>query len=404
MKSNNLYGRIFFLLAIILVACAIAPAIVFSNEKNSLEKGEMDAQEGDITVAAYYFPNWGPVDSSEWKSVIDAKPRFPGHQQPKVPLWGYENENLPSVMEKKIEAAATYGVDVFVFDWYIYDKPVGKYLHSALEEGFLNAKNNSEIKFAVMWCNHDANGGKGVVKPQTFENDIMDYVIEKYFKHPSYWLVDGCPYFSVYLIKNLISVYGDLDETAKAIELFRKKVKAAGFKDLHLNCMLRDMRTNTDSIINSLKLNSAGSYHMLTDIKGPETFPTQDYEAICDIYFKTLKSGGGVGSMEEPIKKLGIPYHVNVSMGYDTSSRCLNDPEWMNKPKNPYPYGPVIVNNTPANFKKALQKAKKNVMQKPKNERIIMLNCWNEWGEGSYLEPDTITKMEYLEAVRDICK
>lgn len=49
-------------------------------------------------------------------------------------------------------------------------------------------------------------------------------------------------------------------------------------------------------------------------------------------------------------------------------------------------------------------KAKKIVMKNPNNERIIMVNCWNEWGEGSYLEPDTINKMGYLEAVRDICK
>ncbi len=53
----------------------------------------------DITVAAYYFPNYHPTDPrnakahgtgwSEWEIVKAARPRFPGHQQPKVPLWGY---------------------------------------------------------------------------------------------------------------------------------------------------------------------------------------------------------------------------------------------------------------------------------------------------------------------------
>jgi hypothetical protein len=30
------------------------------------------------------------------------------------------------------------------------------------------------------------------------------------------------------------------------------------------------------------------------------------------------------------------------------------------------------------------------------------INCWNEWTEGSYLEPDTTTGFKYLEAVRDV--
>jgi hypothetical protein len=29
-------------------------------------------------------------------------------------------------------------------------------------------------------------------------------------------------------------------------------------------------------------------------------------------------------------------------------------------------------------------------------------NCWNEWTEGSYLEPDVANGMKYLEAVRDV--
>ena len=34
--------------------------------------------------------------------------------------------------------------------------------------------------------------------------------------------------------------------------------------------------------------------------------------------------------------------------------------------------------------------------------KLITINSWNEWGEGSYLEPDTENGMGYLEAVRDV--
>ena len=52
-------------------------------------------------VAAYYFPNYhvdprnaaryGP-GWNEWELLRRAQPRFPDHKQPKVPLWGYEDE------------------------------------------------------------------------------------------------------------------------------------------------------------------------------------------------------------------------------------------------------------------------------------------------------------------------
>jgi len=52
-----------------------------------------------ITVASYYFGNYHPGDArntrekgagwSEWELVKAARPRFPGHAQPKAPLWGY---------------------------------------------------------------------------------------------------------------------------------------------------------------------------------------------------------------------------------------------------------------------------------------------------------------------------
>ena len=38
----------------------------------------------------------------------------------------------------------------------------------------------------------------------------------------------------------------------------------------------------------------------------------------------------------------------------------------------------------------------------PNDPRILNINCWNEWTEGSYLEPDTVNGMKYLEAVRDV--
>jgi hypothetical protein len=97
-----------------------------------------------ISVAAYIWPSchdeamsreklWGE-GIGEWEIIKKGEPKFEGHYQPKVPLWGYEMDNDPIVMEKMINAATDHGVNVFIFDWYRYD---GKaFLEETLEKGF----------------------------------------------------------------------------------------------------------------------------------------------------------------------------------------------------------------------------------------------------------------------------
>ncbi len=45
---------------------------------------------------------------------------------------------------------------------------------------------------------------------------------------------------------------------------------------------------------------------------------------------------------------------------------------------------------------------KEKILQDPSGSRILNINCWNEWPEGSYLEPDTVYGYGYLEAIRDV--
>ena len=229
----------------------------------------------------------------------------------------------------------------------------------------------------------------------------MDYVIENYFKHPSYWKIDGCPYFSIYQFHTFLEIYNNnYEEAAAAIELFRTKVKAAGFPDLHLNGVLWGLKGELlTNAVNYFKLNSATSYVWIHHF-GLPSFPSTDYKVAAEGYFNGVKYGGADNGLENPASTIPVPYHINVSMGWDSSPRCRNADDWMTR--RDYPFGPVIVNNTPYLFKRYLAKAKELTMTKPENERIITINSWNEWGEGSYLEPDDVNGMGYLEAVKEV--
>ena len=75
MKRFQLILLPLFYLLVITTACSNK-----DKDENIPDEPPIDIPEGDVQVAVYYFPNWGPVYSSEWSVVKAAKPRFKGHQ------------------------------------------------------------------------------------------------------------------------------------------------------------------------------------------------------------------------------------------------------------------------------------------------------------------------------------
>jgi hypothetical protein len=62
----------------------------------------------------------------------------------------------------------------------------------------------------------------------------------------------------------------------------------------------------------------------------------------------------------------------------------------------------VLQNATPGAFQAWLEWTyRRTRLQNFGDERIVFINAWNEWGEGSYLEPDTDFGHGFLEAVRN---
>lgn len=379
----------------------------------------------DYQVGAYYFPNYhldprneavhGP-GWTEWELVKLARPRFEGHRQPRVPLWGYEDEADPEVMARKVAAAADHGVDYWIFDWYWYDD--GPFLSGCLEEGYLGAAvaagpaASARVRFCCMWANHDwvdIHPAKlhemaasvrllypGRVTPATLDA-IADVVIQRYFSHPSYWRIDGCPYFSVYELSKLLESCGGVEATAAALQTFRRKVRVAGYPDVHLNAVVWSVRVlpgetaveSPNALLHALGFDSITSYVWIHH-GGLEQFPSTDYDTVRDRY---------LAYWTEAERAFDLPYFPNVTVGWDPSPRTVQSDAYLNAG---YPFTPVIVNNTPERFRVALAQVKERMAFSPAQPKVLTLNAWNEWTEGSYLEPDTHDGYAYLEAIREV--
>lgn len=387
----------------------------------------------DYNVYAYYFPNsgtqnlekpWDPVIDCEWGLVQRAIPRFEGHAQPKVPLWGYENHSDPEVMTNVIEAAGSYGVDAFIFDWYWYreirlsGKGNGTYLEKELENGFLKADNDGSVKFAICWCNHDAAGNKGIFEtPEEFEI-MTDYIIDNYFTNPNYLQVDGKMYFGVWDMSAFVEMYenewGKTDMTlAKAaLEKFDQKVKDRGMGGIYLsameyNCYNADGTTAWDDIFPPDGWSNA-KYLGVDDVTDYKLTPTANNFIRYDLdekggvyeYSKWADNQvDEVRDMKDMYNDIGVNYIPCLLMGYDVTPRVGPYKDW-DVSIGVYPQSPVYHNNTPTavgNYAKNLKK-----VLDENGQDTIYVYAWNEWAEGSYLEPDTQYGYGYLRMLQSV--
>ena len=360
---------------------------------------------GDYFVAAYIWPschddplgraNLWPEGIGEWEVIKKGNPRYEGHYQPKQPLWGYEMDNDPKVVEKWINAATDHGINVFIYDWYWYDE--GPFLESALNDGFLKAKNNEKMYFYVMWANHDV--PKNYWNYHLHGDDesilwdaavdwknyqiIVERVIRQYFHKPNYFKIDGQPVFAIFSHGKLMQSFGrSVEETRKGLEYFREEARKAGFPGVHFQLIAGDyMNAAFAKQIETLGFNSVTPYHMATCWK--KECEEADYLA----YGKRSRQ-----VWEQNDEILNIPFFPNVAVGWDDTPRF---PKWT---------GDYTIhhNNSPESFAALLSKAKQFVDNQPNRPKMITINAWNEWVEGSYLLPDMKYGFGYLEAVKKV--
>lgn len=366
------------------------------------------AQHQQYDVAAYVWPAYQPAarfkdigvfkdGKGEWEAIYNAKPKFPGHQQPHVPLWGYTNEADPKVMEQKIEAAVSHGVNVFIYDWYWYDgKP---FLEDGLDKGFLGAKNNQKMKFYLMWANHDHSSyldytasdkskiyWHGAVNRATF-NKMIDHIIKDYFGQPNYYKINGEPVFSIYELSTFIKGLGSVKAAKEALAYFTKKTKEAGYPGLHLQGILwaaipanlsgvpGDSSRTQNNTIQELGIQS------LTNYQWCHYVPLQRYD----------KWGAkAIEGWQHFTDDFTVPFFPQVSIGWDPN------------PRFPGALQGMVTETNVADFKRFLLQAKVYVDRHPNQPKLITINAWNEWAEGSYLEPDKAHGFDYLNAVKQV--
>lgn len=333
-------------------------------------------------VGVYYFPGWyrtggekgvppydKSTDWSEWRGAV-AKGAHPR------PVCGFYDDSNPKVWDYFNKWMTGHGVDFIAFDWYYNDGQ--EYLAESLDGGFLGSKSNGKLEFCLNWCNH---GGGWWRSPLDQSTDkllkMIDLACDKYLNRPNYLRIDGKPVFMIYE-NDILRGFGDVRGSLDAV---RKHAKERGLPGLYIVGVYSGADRSQIDLRKSYGYDAFCGYTYAW-MRGPRVAwdsKTYDYKDITDNIIANVHP-----YLARVAKQDGITYWPTTFSGWD------------DRPRAGLTQGLVLEGNTPAEFGRMFRSAVSHV---DPASPVVMVEAWNEWGEGACIEPSKEHGFGYLSEI-----
>ena len=342
-------------------------------------------------ILAYYLPQfhsfkendkWWGAGFTEWTNLPRALPRFQGHYQPRIPrdlgFYSLDKSRVGETLSRQAALAKDAGVYGFVFYHYWFD---GKRLMAGPLEHLL-ADTSLDLPFCLMWANENWtrrwDGAESeVLIAQNYRSEdenpmLADFA--RHFRDSRYIRLNGRPLFMIYRP----GVIPRARETiARWRGLFQKNydenpifVMAQAFGDTDPG--LFDLDGAVEFPPHKLTQNMVPINRELKLLDPEFTGKAYRYETVVR------------QSLDEP--NPGFPLIKTVVPSWDNDARRQGA-------------GLVITGSTPAQYEQWLGQLVERAVRAPFfGEPIVCVNAWNEWCEGTYLEPDLHFGAAYLNA------
>lgn len=337
----------------------------------------VDASLG-YDVGVYYFPGWknqAPGAAIEWPWVPLAN--YPE----RTPLLGQYAEGSQTVMDQHLTWMKDFGVDFVVFDWYwnAQNKP---YLDHAIK-AYLTSPLRSQVQFSILWANHSE-----VPENLTQFTQMVDFWIAQYFKQPSYRKIDGKPVITIFAPQQLRDNAAKFGySTAQLFALARTRAQAAGLNGIYFVASVEAIDYWVLNFAPSQGYDALSAYNYHRGFSGTYIADEPFSQSYAELDMGYRKSWDWI------LANSALPYFVPVTSGWDAR-----------------PWRPAGVIDTHdqsagsvAGFRTHLQAAKARLDANPvKSKKTLMVCCWNEFGEGSYIEPTIQNGTQYLQQIKDV--
>lgn len=370
----------------------------------------------NVKLVAHYFPQfhaipendrWWGKGFTDWVNVRRARPQFRDHYQPRVPLDGrYYDQSQKATIEWQIALAKQYGLHGFCHYHYWFG---GKQLLETPTNIVLDSK-ELDFPICLAWANETWSrrwDGRDhhILQEQTHKPDKalwqkhFDYLFRAWSDDRAI-KVDGKPLFLIYRAHRI-------EQVDAMFDFWREQAHRRGLPGLFFAAMKQyefpvpEVLRHFDAVVQFQPFEALYS----TDFEAPaiETrlaariarrvlpdrildllryvrytyFPGltfYDYERVWKHILKVEREGG-------------IPAYPGAFVDWD------NTPRYVKRAR-------IFRGASPERFEHWFRQLVQVTATRPPNERMIFLNAWNEWAEGTYLEPDERYGYKYLEAVQ----
>jgi len=407
-------------------------------------------------LIAMYFPQlhaipendtWWGKGFTDWDNVKKAKPQFEGHYQPRVPLGdNYYDQSKQETLRWQIDLAKTHNIYGFCHYHYWFD---GKQLLETPTNLIMENK-EFDFPFCLSWANEtwsrrwDAQEHQVLIKqthPPTKDSwkRHYDYLIRAW-KDPRAIKVDGKPMFVIYRpqridkINDMLAYWRELAlgdglpglyfiyqmqyELQREVRLESLESFDAAFQFQPFEAIYSPAYHKTSLIYKTFKLLPDDKQDIYRNFRArfykSFTFTFNKTSIHQSVLFKfyTLLSE----HVQNRLHSFKASYVKNLTFhDYDTIWKLITEIRTDEK-LTIYPGAFVDWDNSarykkratlfkgasPQSFEKWFSTLVATMPQRNLPENFIFLNAWNEWSEGTYLEPDEKFGHQYIQAIKKV--
>ena len=358
-----------------------------SDQAEASEAEDADAGSA-VRLVAFYLPQFHPIPENdlwwgegftEWTNVVPARPSFRGHYQPQLPTeLGYYDLRDPEVLERQAELARVFGVHGFCFHHYWFDGR--RVLERPLEQ--MLARGRPSLPFCISWANENwTRRWDGledeVLLRQEYEGDWDERFIRDVLPvlaDGRYMRVGGGALLLVYRVDLL-------PDAPRVAELWRTIAQAEGV-ELHL------------AAVQSFEIDDPRPYGFDAAVEfPPHPFGRRPAEARVKRLRRRFRG------VLESYDSLAAEMLRRPAPDYPWYRGLV--PSWDNTARRGYD-AYVAVDSSPDAYRRWLAELVRQALERADvTEPLVFVNAWNEWAEGTHLEPDDRYGPAWLEATRD---
>jgi hypothetical protein len=320
-------------------------------------------------IGVYYWPGWRdqPFKPSPWAKIAP----FPERK----PLLGWYKEGEQAVMDQQLAWMKKFGLSFVVFS-HLHDA-TGKAEFTHAVDAYMKSPQRRHLPFAMQWANHTP-------LPENEQQfyDTISFLIDNYFNKAEYLQIDRKPalfiWSGVWLEFNSRKFKGDVKAMlSRAQEMARER----GLRGIYFIAGEAVPEVWVKRM-NAQGYDAVSAYNYQNPPKVAERRYSHSYEEL-DLGYRE--------NWNNVLNASDATYIVPMTVGWDRRpwGQTLNDPLHDNS------------FSTTAEFETHLIAARQFMDEHSEQTKGLgVICCWNEYGEGSFIEPTEAARFDRLETVQ----